>query len=378
MFIKTQRKEYAMCSNSFYGFREKGIARYQGFALEIVPSWRCQLRCKNCYKGQKRQKGNDGNMPVGFVESSLRQAKECGFSEAVFMGGEPTLHPNLPDFVAMSLATGLQPIIVSNGMKLAEVGYAAEAVKPGTTFVLHAPLPVEVQDEEVAFFGYAEKLRQAYENIAQFGKAVTIVAEVVVIKEFMAFIPEACNWCRERGVIPFVEFCRRDDNGVSYQNNTTPEEVLSLFQELQRSDDACPSVLVPPAYHQACTMSITGVHVKNFGDGDYGGVYSCCAQKVRHGDLRLKPLAEIMADPSFEVFKCQDDWIYGPCRQCRYYLSCRGGCRGEAALAFGCARASNPFCWHIPPQVRTESALMAPANCDGCPLKGNPACNPKH
>jgi radical SAM protein with 4Fe4S-binding SPASM domain len=135
--------------------------------------------------------------------------------------------------------------------------------------------------------------------------------------------------------------------------------------------------IIPPAFGQPCTMAITGVHIKNFGNGDFGGVYSCCAQQVRHGDLRRQTLAKVLAVHSLEVFKNQDEWIFGPCRECQHYSICRGGCRGEAYLAFGCPRASSPACWHISSEVRDDPRVMAPSTCAGCPLEGNPACHPR-
>jgi len=80
-------------------------------------------------------------------------------------------------------------------------------------------------------------------------------------------------------------------------------------------------------------MSITGLHVKNFGGGNYGGVYSCCAQSICHGDLKQKSLEEILTDPAMAVFKDQDYWIAEPCRSCEFYPVCRGGCRLRAGRA---------------------------------------------
>lgn len=98
---------------------------------------------------------------------------------------------------------------------------------------------------------------------------------------------------------------------------------------------------------------------------------------MRHGDLKERSLAEVLAVPGVAVFQEQDEWIAGPCRDCEYYASCRGGCRGEAALVFGCSRASCPVCWHIDPEFRNNPAVMMPASCKGCPLLGHHDCHPK-
>lgn len=356
-------------------FREIGNSRYQSFALELVGPSRCQLRCRNCYQAEA-DRGSGGDMPEKFVEEALRQARECGFTESIFIGGEPTLHPGLPGFVRLALEIGLMPIVVTNGIRLADAQYARSVALPGTTLVLHAPLPNAVQDEEVGVRGYSAKLRQAYANVMALN-GIVVVAEVVVIREFLPHIPDMHHWCRENGVIPFVEFNRISNLGNPYSGAATPEEVQVLFKNLRKADPHPPDVLLPPAYGQTCTMSMTGVHVKNFGKGKYGGVFSCCAMTVQHGDLQTQTLTKILQNPSFQVFQNQDDWIYGPCRTCEYYSTCRGGCRGQAFLAFGCVRASSPFCWHLPTKTRNNPSVMIPPTCAGCPLEGNSACHPR-
>jgi radical SAM protein with 4Fe4S-binding SPASM domain len=366
-----------MNEQTFYGFREKGeTTRYQGFALELVAPSRCQLRCRNCYKSEDLRRSRDGEMPTEFAKEALDQARANGFAEAIFMGGEPTLHSDLAGLVEYAISIELAPIVVTNGMKLSDTTYANRIAQPGATLVLHAPLPEHVQDKEVQTRGYSKKLRQAYVNLAR-RKDITVVAEVVAIREFLPHIPEMVEWCRENSIVPFVEFNRTSDKGIIYEGTISPEEVKDLFDKIRANDPNPAEIFLPPAYAQPCTMAITGVHVKNFGNGDFGGVYSCCAQSVRHGDLRSQTLAEILGDSSFLVFKNQDEWIFGPCRECEYYSICRGGCRGQAYQTFGCARASSPFCWHLSAEVRSDYRIMAPPSCHGCPLKGNPACRPQ-
>lgn len=359
----------------FYGFRERGASNYQSFALELVSPGLCQLHCGNCYKRNGGNTNRDGIMPSAFVKDVLRQAKECGFAEAVFIGGEPTLHPDLPEFMGFALEIGLMPILCTNGIKLADANYATRIAVSGSVLVLHAPLPGDVQDNHVGRRGYTATLARAYENLDS--EQATIVAEAVVIRDFLEYIPALHQWCLDKGITPFIEINRRYDTGYVYPNAVEPEEVEKLFQRLAFTTPTPPSVLVPPAFGQPCTMAITGLHVKNLGSGDHGGVYSCCAQKVKHGDLLRQRLAKILADESLSVFKQQDKWIYGPCRSCGHYAICRGGCRGEASLAFGCPRASCPVCWHIPAEIRNDPAVMLPPTCAGCPLEGNPACCPR-
>ncbi|MFH1890268.1 MAG: radical SAM protein [Candidatus Kuenenbacteria bacterium] len=364
-----------MTDKSFYGFREKSAdAFFQSFALEIVAG--CQLQCENCYKDFKN---GLCPMPESFVKRMIHEAGEVGFSEIVLIGGEPTLHPGLPEFIEWTLEAGLSPIVCTNGMALANKNYCEKIALPNTTIVIHGlvPLPSTKMDEHVKFTGYADKLQEAYHNIntLRTSRDITVVAEAVVIKPFLPYLLEFHKWCRENDYIPFIELNRRKDNGQESELSVSPEELCKTFKVLQNWDKQnaahlTDQVLSPPAYGTKCTMSITGIHVKNFGNNDYGGVYSCCAQTIRHGDLRKQSLGEIIYDPSMAVFKNQDQWIAGPCKTCKDYPACKGGCRGEATLAFGCPRSSCPACWRIPEKIRNDPNKMMPESCIGCPLEG--------
>ncbi|MDO8424611.1 MAG: radical SAM protein [bacterium] len=343
----------------------------------------CQLRCGNCYRPPQ---AGMGKMPEKFVKTTVKEAGRAGFSEIVLIGGEPTLHPQLPEFMQLVLDTGLTPILCTNGLRLSNKTYCERVILPGTTVVIHGlvPVPPDTMDRHVGLKGYTERLKDTYANLEELrqeGRNITIVAEAVVIRPFLRHLLDFHKWCRANNYVPFIEMNRRGNNGQPNALSVSPEEVHNLFLQLQSWDqENAPSLidttLTPPAYGNKCTMSITGLHVKNFGsNSDYAGVYSCCAQTVRHGDLLRESVTEILASDQMSVFKNQDDWIVGPCRNCAYYPVCRGGCRGEASLIFGCPRASCPACWHIPPEIRNDRRAMAPLSCRNCPLEENPGCS---
>ncbi len=379
---KKKEKEKKMKDNSFYGFREKGIGKkFQSFALEIVAG--CQLRCGNCYRDFHEK---TDPMPSDFISRMIAEAKSEGFAELVFIGGEPTLHPNLAKHSEEALETNLSPILCTNGIRLANKKYCERIVLDGSTVVIHGMLPVpgKIMNKHVKVDGYQEKLHSAYKNLEELRtrRNFTIVAEAVAIKPFLPYLLDFHKFCRNNGYVPFVELNRRGNSGFANELSASPEELKNLFIQLQEWDkDNAPekadSLLTPPAYGNKCTMSITGLHVKNFGNGNYGEVYSCCAQTICHGDLREKCLGEIIADPTMQVYKNQDEWISGPCKTCSHYPICKGGCRGEAVLTFGCPRASCPVCWHISQEIRSDTGKMMPETCNGCVLEGNSSCGPK-
>ncbi|AUS81820.1 radical SAM protein [Actinoalloteichus sp. AHMU CJ021] len=74
---------------------------------------KCQLRCSHCY-AESGPRGNDGTMAPQDWESVIDQGARLGVEMVQFIGGEPTLHRSLPDFVNHALTRGLRVEVFSN------------------------------------------------------------------------------------------------------------------------------------------------------------------------------------------------------------------------------------------------------------------------
>lgn len=79
--------------------------------LEITG--RCQLECVHCY-AESGPAGNHGTMTVTDWERIIDECVDLGVSMVQFIGGEPTLHPDLPALVGYTLARGLEVEIFTN------------------------------------------------------------------------------------------------------------------------------------------------------------------------------------------------------------------------------------------------------------------------
>ncbi len=79
--------------------------------LEITG--RCQLECVHCY-AESGPAGSHGSMTLIDWRRVIDQAAGLGVSIVQFIGGEPTLHPELPALVGHALAIGVQVEVFSN------------------------------------------------------------------------------------------------------------------------------------------------------------------------------------------------------------------------------------------------------------------------
>lgn len=92
---------------------------------------RCDVRCKFCYD-ELVARSNKRWMPLADARLALDKFREYYDNRFVdFMGGEPTLHPNIVEIVAHSASIGLRPTIVTHGMHLARRARAEALAKAG-------------------------------------------------------------------------------------------------------------------------------------------------------------------------------------------------------------------------------------------------------
>jgi len=75
----------------------------------------CNLRCAHCYIN--REQHGDQTLPLATIEAWLRVfATKNKVANVIFLGGEPTLHPDLPAAVRMARAMGFKSITIdTNG-----------------------------------------------------------------------------------------------------------------------------------------------------------------------------------------------------------------------------------------------------------------------
>lgn len=74
---------------------------------------RCQETCGHCYNSSGPD-GSHGSMAAGDWLRIIGEARAVGVEQVTFIGGEPTLHPDLPQLVEEALRLGLTAGVFTN------------------------------------------------------------------------------------------------------------------------------------------------------------------------------------------------------------------------------------------------------------------------
>jgi len=78
----------------------------------------CNLRCHHCFDNRHSA---DGNLKLEIIEKILSGAKDQGFDNISFTGGEPTLHPGFIEILRMICDAGYNFGFVTNGWNFTDI-----------------------------------------------------------------------------------------------------------------------------------------------------------------------------------------------------------------------------------------------------------------
>ncbi|MGW9044685.1 radical SAM protein [Streptomyces lydicus] len=73
----------------------------------------CNLACRHCYAGSSPQ-GTHGTMTPADWQRVIDELAALGVRDVQFIGGEPTLHPDLPHFIHHARGRGMRVEVFSN------------------------------------------------------------------------------------------------------------------------------------------------------------------------------------------------------------------------------------------------------------------------
>lgn len=90
----------------------------------------CNLSCPWCYN-QKTVYGSQGNMEMHVALGLIDLLQELGSQEAVFIGGEPTLHSGLLEIIKYTAGKGIKASLITNGFRLHDYDYLSALLSAG-------------------------------------------------------------------------------------------------------------------------------------------------------------------------------------------------------------------------------------------------------
>lgn len=341
----------------------------------------CNRSCPTCFAAHTPR-----SMPFNVFRRIVDQAVTMGFPELYILGGEPTLHSNILDMLCYTEGKFELVILVTNMDRLADFAFCQSIEKTGVVIAgqrhtLDDDTVAHGQERLLTGGNHLGSSHRAWENVGKLFPTSRVCVQCCITEPVVksGSIFDVFRWSRRMGYEPVIEFTKE---GGAFKRDCSldvgPSEMSGVLEELRRIDQEefnlpGADTLTPQAYGKTCHMQETSIHFRVDGQA-----IPCVGfPGISYGNIVVDELEHIIAHPLRSHISNPHDWVFGYCRdECPHFDMCTGGCRGSSFDMTGCYRASFYYCPHIP-RDRLSLRDMIPPTCAGCPLEGNPACNPR-
>jgi len=252
--------------------RDRSRVHYKRFHnIYLYITERCQLRCGHCYMGDRLERG----LMLDYNKATriINYCRRLGAEYITFLGGEPTLHKDLPKFVDYALEAGYKQVMInSNGLlertidqiepkKLHYISFSVD----GATAKTHN----QIRGENTF-----EKTVPCIQKTVAAGYSVRIIT--TISKTNIHEAAEMLKLADDLGV-EMLNFHLFSEEGRGIANPTwslAPEEWIDFYNYLETiKSQYRTSIWYPPSYS-------TKDHLNRYIDEGYHGCVGCSLDRL--------------------------------------------------------------------------------------------------
>jgi len=345
-----------------------GQVLYKPLGLLAELTHRCPLGCPYCSNPVQLDRRSD-ELDTATWARVFREAAGLGVLQVHISGGEPAARRDLVDIVAAAHAAPLYTNLITSGVGLKNETLAALA-EAGLDHV-----QISIQDSQAASADHIAGYKGAYERKNALAAEVVRLAmpltiNMVVHRANIERIEEMVDLALQLGASR-IEIAHVQYYGWALENRAalmpTREQVERAVGEVEalRAKHHGRIVIdaVVPDYHARFPKPcVGGWGRRSLNVTPSGRVLPCHAAEVIPGlefwSVREHSLEEIwQTSPAFNAFR-GTDWMPEPCASCPRREQDFGGCRCQAFLITGDARATDPVC-HLAPHHALVAELAS-------------------
>jgi pyrroloquinoline quinone biosynthesis protein E len=348
------------------------LPRPLGLLAELTH--RCPLGCPYCSNPLALDKRGD-ELDTQTWARVFREAAGLGVLQVHLSGGEPAARRDLEQIVAAARDAQLYANLITSA-----VGITADRMRALADAGLdHVQISIQDSEEKSAdhiagYQGASQRKRALAAEVVKLGLPLTI--NMVVHRANIERIEPMVDLALDLGATR-IEIAHVQYYGWAMKNRATlmptREQVecalkqVDVLRQKHRGRIVIDAV-VPDYYARFPKPCVGGWGRRSLNVTPAGRVLPCHAAEIIPGlefwNVREHSLEDIWRNaPAFNAFR-GDDWMREPCKSCAMKEKDFGGCRCQAFLITGDARAADPVC-HLSPhhalvedlaQMRDETA----------------------
>ncbi len=297
----TPRKAWVMAR---YWVMRHVLGRPVPWLIELSVTYECQCRCPHCSVGKYLDESRKADeLSTEEMKSILGQAVAIGIPKVDFFGGEPLLRHDILELVRYGESLGIYTSVTTNGWDLSR-GMVEKLEKAGVSCVNISidSTTEKVHDRLRGLSGLFEKAREGFLACADAG-IPTIFSTYVMKRSIRGFEPGERDESELTGLIRLARDFRAAGVRILFpilsgkwedekKKELTEEEKAHVINSLDPS-----FAFIEGAYSvvkgQKSCQSLSG-HMFNI--SPYGDVQLCVVYPESFGNLKAKPLAQVLAD----------------------------------------------------------------------------------
>ena len=346
--------------------QSESLAKPLGLLAELTH--RCPLGCPYCSNPVKLEPRVD-ELDTATWRRVFREAATLGVLQVHISGGEPASRRDIVELVAAAHDAPLYTNLITSGVGVNDERLAALS-EAGLDHV-----QISIQDSRAASADHIAGYKGAYARknalaaaVVKLGLPLTI--NMVVHRANIDRIDEMVDLALQLGASR-IEIAHVQYYGWALENRAalmpTAEQVKRAVETVEalrakHHGRIVIDAVVPDYYARFPKPCVGGWGRRSLNVTPSGRVLPCHAAEVIPGlefwSVREHSLEEIwQSSPAFNAFR-GTDWMPEPCASCSRRELDFGGCRCQAFLLTGDARATDPVC-HLAPNHALVAELAA-------------------
>jgi MoaA/NifB/PqqE/SkfB family radical SAM enzyme len=186
----------------------------------------CNQKCRICSNPEI-----DATLSLDEVKGLIDDFIERGYHGVILTGGEPTLHPKLPEIISYAKNRGIHARIITNGQKICDAEFLDKLITAGLS---HTHISIYSHREEIQTFisGNKDSFKNALKAIENVEKA-GITADInIAINHYNAdHMHELVRFIRSR--FPFIRHFVWNNLDPNMNRATQNPDVIHKLWEME-------------------------------------------------------------------------------------------------------------------------------------------------
>jgi len=302
------------------------------YRMDLALTYRCDNSCAHCYVARP---GNYPEMGTDAWKRVLERIWQVGIPHVCFTGGEATLRADLVELVAYAEKLGLVTGLLTNGRRMAGMGYVQELAQAGLD---HVQITLESHDEGIhdAMVAATGAWRETVDGIRNaIAAGLYTITNTTLTRQNVEGIADTVAFVASLGVPTFA--CNSliyTGRGASVNTGFREGELAPILEKVREACDRHSLRLVWYTPTQYCALSPLQLELGV--KACTAALYNMCIEPdgaVIPCQSYYKPLGNILRDPweaiwNHELARTLRERRYVPekCRTCAELPLCGGGC----------------------------------------------------